>query len=300
MLVSSTLVFAHLQAFAIRSLALKNPGSGARGSELKVANENESGNYETPADFLTGKKTGGHAGYSIEKRTRKVFDGMWIDVDYLVLKRTGRTVRKFDCNAYSALGNSADFGFFPFLGGKTKQLFVSQDVFRGGCQWVVNLSPKFHVIFDGKEWKVGREAYDLSASDLDKDGNQEIIAPITDFYALQDKMSMADIPLPGIVFTYDPTRTKYVPANPLFKDVLLREFPEVPAVSDPNGLNFKHRSVVLRVLLDYVYAGDEDVGWQFYERVYLLPDKDVMRRRVKKILRGQPVYRFIYSGSKRN
>jgi hypothetical protein len=192
------------------------------------------------------------------------------------------------------LGNSADFGYFPFLGGSAKQLFISQDVPRGGRQWIASLSPSFEVIFNGEELDVGREGYDFGAADFDGDRIYELIVPITDFYDFQDKMSMADIPLPNIIFKYHPGKRRYLPANSIFKEELLKDLTEAPQVDQSLGSEFKHRSGVLDNLLTYIYAGEEQQGWAYFDKHYRLNDKTEIRHRVEEILRTQRVYNLIY------
>lgn len=263
---------------------------------------------ERPADFLVGLDRSEYEGFTIQRRLRKALleypqetpsTSNWVDVAYVRVKRAGKVVGKFDADVYFGLGNSADFGFFPFLGGGSKQLFISQEVPRGGCQWVVTLSPRFKVIFDGQRLNVGREASDFGAIDLDKDGVYEIIAPITDFYAFHDKMRMSDIPLPSIIFRYDLTKERYLPASSLFRDYALEDLEEVPRVDTTLQNEFQHRSAVLSNLLTYIYIGEEKQGWDFYQKHYQLDDEEEIARRVKKILGEQPVYNLIYNHGKR-
>jgi hypothetical protein len=263
---------------------------------------------ERPADFFVGQDRSAYQGHTIQRRLRKALleypdsdssTKQWVDVAYVNVKKAGKVAGTFDANIYFGLGNSADFGFFPFLGGATKQLFISQDVPRGGRQWIVSLSPRFKVIFSGHELAVGREASDLGAIDLDNDGVYEVIAPITDFYAFQDKMSMSNIPLPDIIFKYRPTKEKYLPANSIFKNYLLEGLVEVPRPDRTLQNEFEHRSASLSNLLTYIYLGEEKQGWDFYDKHYELDDKEEIRRRVKEILRDQPVYNLTYNPGKR-
>lgn len=263
---------------------------------------------ERPADFLVTQDRFEYQGYTIERRLRKVlleyptegnYSNRWVDVAYVNVKKVRGKLRKFDADIYFALGNSADFGFFPFLGHSTKQLFISQDVPRRGCQWVVSLYPRFKVIFDGHKLGVGREASDLGAVDLDHDGVYEIVAPITDFYAFHDKMSMSKIPLPDIIFKYQPKKEKYLPANSVFKADVLEGLVKVPTVNKTLKIEFQHRAAVLSNLLTYIYVGEKKQGWDFYDKYYQLDDKEEIRRRVKKILRDQPMYNLIYNHAKR-
>src|SRR4030095_12601216 len=162
-----------------------------------------------PADFLLGEDKFESNGYLIEKHIRQGIE--FIDepgrphsertaIEYIRVIRSSKVVGTFAAYLDSGVGVSSDFGFYSFLGTDSPDLFISQDARRSGCQWVVSLSPKYRVIFDGKTWDVGREVYDLGVEDLDNDHVFEIIVPITDFYTFQDKMAVGRIPLPKIVF----------------------------------------------------------------------------------------------------
>ena len=254
-------------------------------------------------DVLSDDDTLSYSGYVVEKRHKKVrYDypaeirsqPSWIDVSYAVLKRQGNVLVTFDDGIYFGMGgNDTRFGLFSFLPSPTKELVVSQDVFRGGTQWVVNLSPQPRIIFDGPKWGVGREGDDLTIIDLDHDGVFEIVVPITDFYEFQDKLPMARIPLPGIIFKYDGAAMKYVPANPLFESYALHWISDLDVDTGPD--EFDRRAIVLEKLLAFIYVGKQKQAWDFYDRSYKLSDKEEIRHRVKAILIKQPVYKFIYN-----
>jgi hypothetical protein len=246
-----------------------------------------------PADVFVEGDELSVEGFTFHKRSRKArFESYLGEVEYVVAKKGERVLVKFDADPYSPL-NSADFGLFPFLGGKSQQVFISQDLPRGGCQWVVSVSPRFRIIFDGQALGAGREGYDLKALDLDNDGIYEIVAPITAFYQFQDKLYIGAIPLPDIIFKYDLAKQKYLPANPRFKERVFEELAKVPQIKNEE-LNFEHRSVALSNLLIHIYAGEEKQGWKAFEEDYKLQDKGEMERRVREILRDQPVYKLIY------
>lgn len=252
-------------------------------------------------DILFGD-TLSYNGYVIEKRLRKVrsdhADSLlsrpsWIDVSYAVIKRNGKVVVKVDGDVYFGMGNDTRFGLLSFLHGPTRQLAVSQDRFRGGRQWVISLAPKLRIIFDGPYWAVGREGDDMRIIDLNKDGAFEIIVPITDFYDFQDKLPIARIPLPEIIFKYDGSAMKYVPANPLFESYALRGISERQVESPTDEI--EQRAMILQRLLTFIYAGKQDQAWELYDSSYKLSDKEEIRRRVKAILSRQPVHKFIYN-----
>ena len=103
--------------------------------------------------------------------------------------------------------------------------------------------------------------------------------------------------MPAIIFKYDAEKQKYLPANPLFENHVQQEVDDLRYKDTLN--EFDQRAAVLEQLLNYVYAGKEDEAWKFYEKTYKLDDKEEIRRRVKTILRSQPVYKFIYNHDSR-
>lgn len=218
------------------------------------------------------------------------------ECSYAVLKRRGRVLATFD-SVCGGFGNGTRFGLFPFLGGDEKQLLVSQDVPRGGTQWVVSLSRGFRVIFDGDEFGVGREGDDMALADMDGDGVYELKLPLTAFYGFSDwALSTAGTPLPTVVFKYDEGARKYLPANRRFARLLLADAEDskkkVPGPEDREN----HLSDILSLVLDYVLAGEEQAAWAFYEEAYRLPDKAEMKRKIQAELSALPLYRFTYKG----
>jgi hypothetical protein len=50
---------------------------------------------------------------------------------------------------------------------------------------------------------------------------------------------------------------------------------------------------VLDVILRYVYSGEEDEAWSFYDKHYDLPDKDAFKEELKDKLAVEVLYREI-------
>lgn len=254
-------------------------------------------------EFLSKDKTLSYGGYIVEIRHEHVqyaypvMNGSSLrEMSYAVLRHHGRVRMTFNDHIYFGMGNEVRCRTFSFLDHPVKEIIVSQDVFRGGTQWIVSLAPRPRIIFNGPEWGVGRESDDMRAIDLDGDRVYEITLPITDFYEFQDKLPISEIPLPKIVFKYDKRAGKYLPANSLFSNYLLRELsePEVPNTAYP----FQHLGYVLLKTLDLIYLGRQHEAWRFYNTAYKLDDKDELRRRITKTLARQPVYKFIYNSRK--
>lgn len=244
-------------------------------------------------DLLTDDERTEYDGFLIETRYKSVkfYDQQTQDQGYVVLSEDKRLIRSFDGKAYHPLGNITRFGLFSFLGSNQKQLAISQDVNRGGVQWIVDLSPTPRVIFDGVAWGIGREAADCEVKDIDGDGIFEIILPITDFYSFMDKMAVANVPLPTITFKYDMNEGEYFPA--VYASFL--EQPNAPDILKGNDLYFRSR--VLDHMLELIYKGKRRQAWQYFNTTYDLSDKKVIERRVKNILNQQPIYKYIYKNT---
>ena len=212
-----------------------------------------------------------------------------VDVSFAELRHNSTTVASFD-GTYHPMGNETEFGMFNLLGDKS-QLVVEETVWKGGRHWIYDLSGKrARLIFDSADWGASRE--DFGLLDLNSDGQIEVIKRLTDFYKLQDKFAMSLIPMPSVVFRYDPGRKKYLPANPLFPSHTLRD--RLTIVTSANSDDMQEQAFIVSTLLDYVFAGKREKGWLFFERSYKADDKVALRNRLTSILRKQPVYRFIY------
>lgn len=233
-----------------------------------------------------------YGGYDVLKLKEKVrveeTSGL-TEVSFAVLKRNGKVIAKFD-GVYFGSGNATDFGLFSFLGGETKQLAVSQTVPRGGRHWVVDLASDARVIFDSGDYGVGREEF--SVMDIDKDGAHEIFMPITEFYMFEN-MSMAETPLPITIFKYDRKARKYFPANPAFQSYALRGIEDEVRQLNPNNES-RYLSERLGIVLRYIYAGKEAEAWSFFDKEYGLPDKEVMKAKIKAVLKNEAVYKYLY------
>lgn len=209
------------------------------------------------------------------------------EISYAALTRFGKEVGKFD-GVYHPAGNSLDCGLYDLFGHESPLLIVSMTVFRGGRHWVARLDPEFRVLFDSNEYGVGREEFEVV--DIDNDGIYEISLPVTAFYEMQDKMYIGEIPLPEIVFKYDPQQQKYLPANALYLDYAMRGLDAEMRKLDQAGNYLSRR---LRILLLYIYAGKETEGWAFFDAAYQQPDKVKIKATIQSVLNDQPVYKYL-------
>ncbi len=216
-----------------------------------------------------------------------------VKVSYLIVKHKGRVIAKFDADIYFPLGNRTDAGFFSLLGHQSDQLVISQDISRTGVQWVADFSKGFKIIFDGHKFNVGREAGDMTISDLDDDGISEIIVPITAFYGFESwRLTTMETPLPDIIFRYDPVQREYLPANVHFKECILQD--TEAAEKSLREIEEPSLGRLMSIVLDYVFIGEEQRGWKLFEDLCDLSDKARIRSDMQDVLKAHPVYRYIY------
>jgi hypothetical protein len=129
---------------------------------------------------------------------------VFADDEYAILRRQGKTIARFD-GIHGPIGNNIEFGVSSLLGHGPKQLLVSQDIFRGGRQWVVSLGKRPRVIYDGRKWLTGREGDDLSIVDLNGDGVYELVMPDCVFYGFEG-LFPAGTPLPRTILNTQQSR----------------------------------------------------------------------------------------------
>src|SRR5215510_1263784 len=243
------------------------------------------------SDIFNKEESLSYNGFKIAKleSIAKRSESGQIEFSYAVIKKNGRVLAKFD-SFRGELMNATDIGLFPFLGGKTKQLIISQTLPRTGRHWIVELTPNPKVLFDSGDYEVGRE--EVWTVDLDGDGVYEIWLYVTTFYGEFDQLSVMATPLPKMVFMYDKRAGRYLPANHRYRDYLLKDLE--PGISNlPTTVGERYLASRLNVLLRLLYTGKEKEGWEFFDKAYTLPDADKIKAKVKDVLRNAPAYKFI-------
>jgi hypothetical protein len=235
------------------------------------------------------------AGYEASKRHKRVrIEGVshLTDITYAVITRNGKIVSTLDGfeSNYHPIGTKIRFGLFPFLGQPSRQLVIEQSQLRNWTYFIVDFSPGYQIVFDSGRWGLGRE---LSYQDIDGDGVFEISQAVTAF-AFFDNLTYAASHLVDITFKYDRGTRQYLPANQIFQNRSLERIEdEIAKLNRDDERRFA--SDVLRILLPYIYAGQEKEARAFYDREYTLADKEVLKQKIKARLGSEPVYRFIYS-----
>lgn len=240
-----------------------------------------------------------YLGYEVVKRTRKVklYENHVVELSYAVLKKDGKIIAKFDSDSEQAI-NEVRFGLFPFLGRKTKQLIVEQTAPKDWRYWIVSLSPKFEVVYDSGKYGA---VYDLRAVDINHDGIYELVQNLGTFWYFH-ALNNTNSPLPEIIFKYNASERKYIPANPDFQAIVLKDIEQ--RISKAREINLRKddpfyksniSSAVLDVLLHYIYAGKEREAWSFYNEEYDLPDKEALKSEIKEALKKDATYKATHN-----
>jgi len=243
------------------------------------------------SEYFISQDSLAYNGFVIKKAFSKLKpkDSPEAEIADLVIKKNGKTLLKFD-GIYYPLGNDLDFGLFSFLGGDEKQLAVSDTIPRGGIHYVVSLTQQPKVLFASSDWNVGREEFD--ATDIDNDGVFEVIlAAVFDEF---EQLPKSDVPRTDIYFRYDKTTEKFMPANHLNRDFVLRDIDKQKAQINRQDKESQFADV-LSVSLKYIYAGEEKQAWEFYDKEYNFDDREARKKRIKSILLSDPIYKFVRS-----
>lgn len=230
-----------------------------------------------------------YMGYEITKAARKARSGA-TTIEYAVLRRNSRIVATFD----SPLDQLSEvrFGLFSFLGDGAKQIVIEQTSDKFWRYWIVNLEPNFRVIYDSNNYDV---VFELRVADVDNDGTQEIVQHLGSFWYFKSNNIFS--PRPPILFEYNAREARYIPANPKFKEVTLKDIGQrvdkarqmIERKDDPEH-ELHTNSAVLDVVLRYLYAGEEDEAWSFYDKHYDLRDKDIFKKELKDKLAADRLY----------
>jgi hypothetical protein len=241
-----------------------------------------------------------YKGYKIEPVTvKKKYDkdSPVADIYDAVLSKNGKRITRFE-GVYYPLGNFMSFGLYQFLSGSEKQLFIIEESNRYDHAWIVNLEPKFKVLFDAADYDV-LYGY-LRVIDIENDGQKEIT--LSKNCNLGFIFSNVNEPWVKVIFKYDAKARKYLPASHLFEEFTLDGI-DAKFQEFNDGKN-NSVSELLKIFMTYVYAGKEDEAWKFFDKEIVdsfeyetvsgkVKGKERIREYMKKELNEDPIYKFI-------
>ncbi len=186
----------------------------------------------------------------------------------------------------------------------TKQLFVQH--FSGGahCCWtsiILELSDSVHTLFHSDDYT--DLGYQLTMSDLDRDGMMDLHLTIITFDYF-DRLNPAISPFSSAYFSYSSSTRRFTLMSRKFSSLILSKTREheqrVKAMADTTDftqfedIGGDYLSSVLNVLMDYVFAGQREQGWKFFDIWYRLGDKDEMRHKIQQTFEASNVYQELY------
>jgi hypothetical protein len=259
------------------------PGINQKNEATKIEKYTNLFDYRAIRDSVTEN------GFMLERRIKNSASRE-DKLEYAVMRKNGKNVLQLDRLQHPF--GSVFFGAFPFLGkGAKPQLFAAQIAPRSGSHWIFDVNPKLEILFVSDDYNVGRE--DFQAIDLNADGVFELSFESLAFYNFEpERLGNAGVPLTEIVFKFDNTRRRFVPANPEFADYALRGVAEASARIRRDNKDFQLAGVLV-VTLEYIYAGKESQGWAFFRENYQFADRDEIKGKVEAVLKTDPVYKFI-------
>lgn len=214
----------------------------------------------------------------------------------LVLKKSGEIL--FSSGAPDR--TELKFGFFDFLGTGTGQLVIHTKT-RGSCPVyryiIADAGRKYKVLYDSSVFAKDllHVNSELVPIDIDQDGKMEFTQSIYTFDFFHT--SHADSVYPPVVFKYDQTQNSFVIANRQFSNFIIDQLKpsfewleNVPAGDEQTETRYS----ILNIFLTFIYTGNQQAAWEFYDKNYRFSDKKIYRKDVLKEFRNDPVYRAIY------
>lgn len=231
-----------------------------KNKEIEIAESFVDKNIIKFNDF-TIKKVGVEK--TLENEKVKIFNA--------VLIRNNKLLETFEGVEYP-LGNEIDFGLFSFIGDKNRQLIISDTSNRYERDRILDLSNDYKLLFDSGDYDI----YDggMTRIDFDDDGIYEIaLSKSDDIFGF----ASAFIPSNRIIFQYDKDRQKFFPASHKLEIFTLKSLNSSLKRFDKNEKNF---SDVLKITLNYIYAGKEEDGWKFFDENFV-PDNSTFSKKVE-------------------
>ncbi|MFZ1082698.1 MAG: hypothetical protein WAO19_12340 [Candidatus Kryptoniota bacterium] len=193
---------------------------------------------------------------------------------------------------------------FPLLPNGRKQVMVEE--WTGGMNccgmyWILDLGDTVSVLYhsDGTETEF---ASILEIGDFDGDGSYEFVQTLGTFEAFGG-LCEACSPHLLAVFKYSPAKRCFVVASRSYPSVVLGDVEETKAevqqLLDTTKVfsydaSWELLSGTLDVLVRYIYAGQDSIGWDYFNKNYALSDSIEVRKKIRDTLEASTVYKQLY------
>jgi hypothetical protein len=186
-------------------------------------------------------------------------------------------------------------------GGKD-ELIITQ--YSGGahcCEynWVYTFDNGLKEVMNSHEY--GSLGFMAEPEDLNGDGNFELMFQNLTFSYFY-RCCYAASPSNNIVLEYDGTKEEYAVQNRKFKKHLISmeldsieispEFMELKASDNPDYVDpgGYYLGSILNEVIPFLYAGEEEKGWELFDKSYKLRDREDIKELVREKLQEDPCY----------
>ncbi len=235
-------------------------------------------------------------GYFI-KRTCETDEIGWSGLCTLTISDADSSKIMFETDASQK--EYLSYGFFNFLRTKNKQLVVF--TYSGGAHccydyYILDLRDKLRILYDSSNLDSANEiGSELVPVDINADGVFEFHRRIETFAYFH--ASYAESNKPTALFAYDRTKGRYHIANAKFSEYILDDnrrilewFEQNEPELDQNNLRF----IVRARFLNYVYSGNRDLAWDYFDENYDFADRTEYRNDIEMEFKKDPTYLSIY------
>lgn len=236
--------------------------------------------------------------YTLEKQT-KIEHGF---TNYIMVLKsnTGEIIKRFEKAGSEEHWNK--WKLVDLIKGGNKELVITQ--YSGGahcCEynWIYEFNPQLIEIFNSCDYE--SLGFMSDPLDINNDGNYELLFQNLTFDYFY-RCCHAASPMNYIIFEYNPRLKKYIVQNIKFKNYILSDIPDTieidsefkdikptdnPEEVDPGGY---YLGPILKVVIKYLYAGENQKAWEILDKYYILSDKEKVKDAILKKLKEDKCY----------
>lgn len=223
----------------------------------------------------------------------------------LIISRNGSI--KFRTKVGVEDSNDVKYILYPLVPNGRKQVIIEE--YTGGAHccrmyWILDLVDSVRILYqsDETESELG-EIYQII--DFDKDGCFEFTQFLNSFHYF-DNIPGAASPFGRAVFKYSKETRTFLLANREFPLVNLEDIDKKKAdvkqfldttKSFNQDLSTALLALTLDVLIDYVYAGQDSIGWSFFDKNYVLRDKHQMEEKIQGVFDTSIIYNELHKNN---
>jgi hypothetical protein len=236
--------------------------------------------------------------YIVEKRVE--VDGEFSNHIMVLKKKSGEEIKRFEWGSDIAEMNT--WRIVDVIKGGNKELIITQ--YSGGahcCEynWVYAFDGGAKEVLDSHEY--GTLGFMAEPKDLNDDGNLELLFQNLAF-SYFFRCCYAASPAHTVVLEYHPAKEKYEVQNVKFKEHLISmnldsieispEFLELEAGDNPDDVDpgGYYLGSILNEVIPFLYCGEEEKGWELFDRAYKLRDKEDIIELIEQKLLEDPCY----------